>query len=301
MRVLVTGGSGSIGSACVQRLVERGVDTHVVARSRRDDVAGVEWHAADLLAHSAAAAIVREIRPSHLLHLAWVTEHGRYWNDPSNVNWLGATLELFRAFEEQGGRHFVGAGTCAEYDWSEGTLSETKTPLRPTSLYGHCKAAAGNIIMSLAAQSECRAAWGRVFFMYGGNEHPERLIPYIIGRLLKGESVDLTDGNQIRDYIHADDVAEAFVRLLLDSDTSGAVNVGFGHGVSVREIALTLGELTGKGGLLRFGRVARPENDPPSIIGDTTRLANEVGFAPTLGLDKGLDMTLAEWKRRIGP
>ena len=118
--VLVTGASGFIGRRVVAQLATEG-RFEIVTASRRPDPrmpAGVTHHAVDMLALGAPVDLIQRVRPTHLVHLAWNAEPGRFWNAPDNLDWAAATLTLVRAFLEAGGTRAVLAGTCAEYDWT---------------------------------------------------------------------------------------------------------------------------------------------------------------------------------------
>jgi len=134
-RILLTGATGFIGRHVLPRLQG---DVHAVTRHASPAGDGVTWHRADLLA---SAAIVTEVRPEVLVHLAWYVEPGRYWTAPENIRWVEASLALLRAFAAAGGRRAVLAGTSAEYDWQAlgGRCHEQRTPLRPATLYGAAK------------------------------------------------------------------------------------------------------------------------------------------------------------------
>jgi nucleoside-diphosphate-sugar epimerase len=115
-RVLVTGGAGFVGRHAVTALAARGFEVHAIGRTAPDGVHA--FHTADLLDPVQRRAAVQAAAASHLLHLAWVTTPGRYWQAPDNLDWTTASLDLVRTFREAGGTRAVVAGTCAEYDWT---------------------------------------------------------------------------------------------------------------------------------------------------------------------------------------
>ena len=87
--VLLTGASGFIGRHCLAPLLSRGYEVHAISsRTARRPLADVHWHIADLLDYSQITELVREVKPAHLLHLAWYAEPGRYWQAPENLRWV---------------------------------------------------------------------------------------------------------------------------------------------------------------------------------------------------------------------
>jgi nucleoside-diphosphate-sugar epimerase len=288
VKVLVTGASGFIGRHAVPALIDRGFEVHAVARSIGD--ANVQWHQADLLADP--VSVVERVAPTHLLHLAWYAQPGAFWTAPENLAWAEASLALYRAFAATGGRRAVLAGTCAEYDWSDGVCVENRTPLRPATLYGACKQAVGGAVTANGAQHGPSTAWGRVFFLYGPGEPREKLVASVLGALREGRRAPVTHGRQVRDFLHVADVAGAFAALVA-GDVAGPVNIGSGAGVSLRELLTVAEARAGTSGLVAYGERPAPANEPPVIVADVTRLRDEVGFTPAFTLESGLDDALA--------
>ena len=294
-RVLFTGATGFIGRQAMAPLLERGFEVHAVSHGEvREPAGAVSLHQADLLDPDAVRALLDAVRPTHLLHFAWFATPGQYWTSPENLRWVSATTGLLQAFAGAGGQRVVMAGTCAEYDWQAGHCVENQTALAPSSLYGASKRAMGLLLEAAAPVLHVSAAWGRIFFLYGPWEHPLRLVPSVARALLRGESVDCTDGSQVRDFLHVADVAGAFVALL-DSPVEGAVNIASGQVIPVRDVILGVADRLGSRTLVRLG--ALPQNGPAVLSADARRLRDEVGWVPRFGLEDGLDDTVAWWRQ----
>ena len=286
-RVLLTGASGFIGRHAVEPLLRHGYDVHAVSSApARLLNTGATWHEADLLDPSASNGLVEKIRPSHCLHFAWYTAHGKFWTATENLQWVEASLRLVRDLARYGCGRVVLAGTCAEYDWHDGWCGEETTELRPATLYGASKNGLRSIVESFCAQTGLSHAWGRIFLLYGPGESPQRLIPAVIRACLKGDAPQCSHGRQIRDFLHVKDEAEAFVALL-DSAVEGAVNIGSGEPVAVREIVKKIVALCGAKEA-DFGAIPAPANDPPKLLPKVERLKNEVGWRPRIDLEAGL-------------
>jgi nucleoside-diphosphate-sugar epimerase len=298
-RVLLTGATGFIGRHAVAPMLAAGHELHAVTTREAPPAEDcVTWHRADLLE---SADVVREVSPDVLLHLAWYVEPGRFWTSPLNVRWVEASLALLRAFADAQGRRAVLAGTSAEYDWESAgeRCDEERTPLRPATLYGAAKHALHRVAERYAEQVGFELAWGRIFFVYGPGEPEGRLIPSVGRALLAGEPVLTTRGDQARDFMHVEDVAAAFAALA-DGGVTGAVNIGSGEPVTVGRVVDELAAAVGRHDLLRPGALPEREGDPPRLVADVTRLREEVGFTPRIGLAEGLRGTL-ERLRTSGP
>lgn len=299
-RLLLTGGMGFIGRQVQRALGVSEFAVHAISRHRSTTPLsnGVSVHTCDLMNPAEVQQVVRMIQPSHLLHLGWYTQHRRFWTAPENLDWAAATLNLFRAFQENGGERFVGVGSCAEYDWSGGWCSETGTAIRPTTLYGVAKDAVRRCLEMGSRGWNGSWAWGRVFFMYGPEEPHDKFVASIARPLLLGKHARCGAPDLRRDYMHVADVAGALIAVLR-SVSFGPVNISSGEAVPLAEIARKIGALTGRGEFIEYGEFTPSPENPPLIAGLASRLEQEFGFKPRFSLDTGLAETVFQLEEDI--
>lgn len=298
-RVLITGATGLIGQHAVCELLKKDCEIFAVSKNHPNNIPNITWHQIDLLQRTEITKLLERVRPTHLIHLAWITQHNFFWEAPENLDWLASSLNLLRSFIESGGERIVAAGTCVEYDiTTRGPYSEFLTPLRPISLYAKSKHAYFSCLDHLCQKTNTSYAWGRVFFPFGFGEDRNRLIPLTIRSLLKNETTSFTHGTQLRDPMDARDVGSAFVQLLF-SPVQGAVNISRGEPKSIKDIVTAVAELLGKKDLLKFDVMTPRENDAQELYADIARLKNEVCFSPQIGFHEGITKLIEQIKQDI--
>ena len=298
-RVLITGASGFIGSHCISPLLDLGYEVHAVSQKTKcDEIAGVQYHNANLLDDSELTMLFDKVKPGYLLHTAWIVEPGEALTSDKNSLWVEKTLAMVRHFKRNGGRRMVATGTCYEYDVNYGTCSEDSTPLAPVTYYGISKNALRSILQIDAEKSGYSFAWARLFYLYGPRENPKRLVPSVITSLLGSGTANCSHGMQLRDYIYVQDAADGLVTLL-DSDLSGAYNISAGKAVTLQDIVRNIaGQLQGED-RVNFGAQAARSEEVPLIVGDNEKFKSKTGWTPKTDLDSGVSQTIDWWRNRI--
>jgi nucleoside-diphosphate-sugar epimerase len=303
MRVLVTGAAGFIGSHVTERLLQEShsvcaaVSSHQSAERLRGLESQLLMVPVDLRNSVAVRQLISDFRPECAIHLAWYAVPGKYWSAPDNLDCVAMSLSLAQALSEAKCRRLLAVGSCAEYDWNCGFLSEDGTPLRPRTVYGASKNATREVLGTYCEDVCMSFAWARLFCLYGPGEAPARLVPSVTCALLRGEIARCTQGNQWRDFLHVEDVASA-LWAVAKSDFNGAVNVASGEPVRVSEIFGKIGKVLGKPENIAPGALPLDRDQPHLIVGDIRRLSTEVGWHPSISLDDGLHQTVEWWRTR---
>lgn len=297
-RILVTGADGFVGANLIQALLGGGlpVDALVSGNSplRRlrhfegdPRLSIVPW---DL--QNDPAPLVQDRGYDLVFHLAAVMPGRPEAEDPRVINAVNvtATLELARALSRRNGL-MVFASSFSEYSSWPDPISEDTLPL-PTTLYGWTKAAA---VLGLRAMN-IPGAWtvARLFGIFGPYEAPQRLLPYVFGRLCQGEEAKLTSGEQVRDFLFVEDAVAALLMTALKPQARGRdFNIGTGIGRRVRDVVTLAGELMGRPELLRFGAVPSISAAPDYAVADNRRVTTELGWRPDVDVREGVERTLA--------
>lgn len=301
MTVLVTGATGFVGSQVVRQLVASGEDVAVIVRpgSLRRRLEGVidrvQVLEADLADSAAIARLLEACKPDACIHAAWFAEPGKYLDSARNLDSLRSSFDFLERLANAGCLHLVGIGTCFEYQMQRTTLTED-SPVRPFTLYAAAKLAFYLVAAQRAAQLGMGLAWARLFYLYGPYEDERRVVPAAIKALSAGRAFAGTSGEQVRDYLHVEDVASGLCALSRHR-LSGAFNVCSSEPVTIADLMRTLGELLGRPELIRLGALPNRERDPEYVCGDNHRLRTEAHWAPRYALRDGLAQTIEWWRK----
>ena len=302
MKIAVTGAAGFIGAHAVRAALLAGHEVLAVARTAdpwrlRGIPQPFERVEGDFGSAEVRAQVIRW-EPDACIHLAWFAEPSTYLHSPRNVESLVSSLAWIEALLAGGCRRLVVAGTCAEYDTDRGYLREDG-PARPATIYAAAKFSLNTMSRHLSEQAGATCAWGRIFFPYGPMEDERRVLPALTQSLLKEERFAATRGEQVRDYIHVEDTAAAFLKLA-ESASHGIFNICSGSPVTLRHAMETVGDITGRGGLIDFGAVDYRRDELMFVCGDNRRLRDSTGWQPRFRtLTDGLSQTVAWWQHRL--
>jgi nucleoside-diphosphate-sugar epimerase len=284
MRVLLTGGSGFVGQYVSRKLKADGIDLVTMGRATLNQDSPHIY--ADLLEPVDYPKLFRDQNVTHLIHLAWYAEHGKYWSSPLNMEWIKSTASLVSAFCQHGGKHITVSGTCAEYDWSHGYCTEEVTPTNPKTIYGISKDATRRICQNICSDFDVPIAWGRVFFPYGKGESKSRLLPSLAEVFQETKAAFGVNGNCYRDFLHVSDVASALVTLST-TQASGCINISSSEAVPISDVVTFMAKMMAADSGKVLGLNSPRTGEPNLLVGNNARL-RATGWQQNVKLIDGL-------------
>lgn len=301
-RVVITGGTGFLGSHLARHLAVRGAD--VVALGSTDY---------DLRERSEITAMLTDLQPDAVIHLAAVVggiganqaQPGRFFYENAIMG-----IELLEACRVAHVPKVVLAGTVCAYP------RDASLPFREAALwsgypettnapYGLAKRMLVTQALAYRQQYGCNFVYLLPTNLYGPGDHDELETSHVIPAMIRkfaaaratgSSAVQLWgDGSPTRDFLYVEDAARAFGLALERYDASDPINVGSGEEISIRELASLVRELTGFEGAIEW-EPERPGGQPRRRL-DTTRAREEFGFEATVPFRAGLELTVASMAR----
>ena len=303
-RVLVTGATGFVGANLARRLLRDGHEVHLLVRPehaawrieeiRRD----VVLHPVPVHDREAVASAVAAVRAEWIFHLA---AHGAYsWQtdlpEMTRTNVQG-TMNLVSAALRTGFEAFVNTGSSSEYGFKDHAPAESEL-LEPNSDYAVTKAAATQFCASIARRERVHLPTLRLYSVYGPYEDPRRLVPTLIEQGLRGRLPPLVDPTVARDFVHVDDVVDAYL-LAAQRPTSelGAIyNVGSGVKTTIRDAVDVARQVLEIAQEPQWNTMPNRSWDTAVWVSDSRKIRAQLGWQPRHDFASGLGRTV-EWQR----
>ena len=275
MRVLVTGATGFIGNYVVRELLKQ--DHRVITMSKNSEKARMyEWFSQvqyipyDLNdVHENVFQFFRE--PDVVIHLAWegLPNYKDLFHFERN---LFTNYRFLKNLLEGGLKSLTVTGTCLEYGLQNGCLSED-TPTQPTIPYSIAKDTLRKFLEQLQQKYHFSFKWIRLFYMYGKGQNPGSLLPQLDKALDRGDKIfNMSGGEQLRDYLPAEKVAEYVNKISLQNKVLGIINCCSGKPISIRKLVEDHMKKRGKTIKLNLGYYPYSDYEPMGFWGDNTKL-----------------------------
>lgn len=302
MRILVTGGSGFLGSHLCERLLEVGHDVLCVDNfftgTRRNVAHLLDHKHFELMRHDVTFPLYVEV--DQIYNLACPASPIHYQFDPVQttktsvigaINMLGLTKRVKAKFLQASTSEVYGDPTIHP---QEESYWGNVNPIGPRSCYDEGKRCAETLVFDYVRQHKVQAKVVRIFNTYGPRMHPNdgRVVSNFIVQALSGKDITLYgDGSQTRSFCYVDDLIEAMIRMMATgADVVGPINIGNPHEFTIRQLAELVIEMTGSRSRLVFAPL--PSDDPRQRQPDIRKAREILSWEPTIALKDGLVKTI---------
>ena len=287
-KVLLTGVTGLIGKEIIEPLKNLGYEISALTIDENNPDNGVNWIKCNLFNEESVKNAFEAVKPTHLMNFAWATT-GDYLSSDINLEFVKAGINLLKYFKQNGGKRAVYVGTCFEYKFKDEPLKEYDA-VNPQTLYATSKNALREIAESFCKTNGISFGYGRIFYVYGHGENEKRLTAHLIKTLQEDKEVIINCGRLVKDYMYTKDIAGGFAAFL-DSNVEGIVNMATGKGISLRDYSTYIAKKLGKEKYLIIKE--EETNQPERIVGDNTRLTQEVGYKIKYTFEQAIEEILS--------
>jgi nucleoside-diphosphate-sugar epimerase len=292
-RAIITGATGVIGTALIDKLISEEVEVLVFCRkdSKRNNVIPnhplVQKQYCSL---NELATVENNTGKSFdvFYHFAWAGTTGSAREDMylQNQNVI-YSLDAVGAASRFGCKTFIGAGSQAEYGRAEGSLKAT-TPTFPETGYGIGKLCAGLMSAKRAKQLGMNHIWVRVLSIYGPNDGPQSMVMSTISKLKKGIVPEFTKGEQLWDYLYSEDAANAFYLLGKSDITQKIYVLGSGRVRPLVDYIKDIRDIVSPSSELMLGAIKYSPNQVMYLRADTDDLVKDIGFEAIVPFETGI-------------
>jgi len=269
MKILLTGATGFIGRYVVKELL---ASNHDVVATSLEETASLpcRYIPADLNDPD-VSWFERFERPDTVIHLAWegLPNYNELFHIERN---LPASYYFLKNLIESGVKNVNVVGTCFEYGLQEGCLSEDLPP-KPHTTYGVAKNTLRIFLEELRKKTDFNLKWIRLFYMYGTGQSKNSILELLKSALEQGDKVfNMSGGEQLRDYLPVETVAENIVKISLQNEVQGIINNGSGQPISIRRLVEEYLRQVGKSIELNLGYYPYTTYEPHAFWADVRKL-----------------------------
>tara|TARA_B100000780_G_scaffold23206_1_gene14837 strand:- start:345 stop:1172 length:828 start_codon:yes stop_codon:yes gene_type:complete len=270
MKVLLTGHSGFIGQNLLKYLLKKRIDLFITKHNNIKLIGKKKIKIIDLNSRLNQKKLLTNF--DLVIHAAWSSlENYNSTNHikkilPENIKFLKKLIYL-------GAKNLVVLGTCFELGDCLGEVKETQI-MKPNTQYGKAKKKLYDKLISLQKKNNFNLTWMRIFYIYGSNQRNKSIFSQLknFNTIQSGKFFALTEGKQLRDYMHVSTLAKKIIDVSLLNKNFGIVNVCSGNPISVKNLVLKWKSKFKWKIKFKFGGKNLKKYEPNSFWGSTLKL-----------------------------
>lgn len=282
-KILVTGATGFIGNYVIEELLKQGFQI-IASSSKKEKAVQAAWFDKVTYIPFDLSSFDNNNNycvffddPDAIIHLAWegLPNYKSAFHTEEN---LPRHFAFIQNLVRNGLTDITITGTCFEYGMQEGCLTETM-PAFPGNPYAAAKDTLRKKLQQLQSDTSFHLKWVRLFYMYGPGQNPNSLLSQLDRALANGdESFNMSGGEQVRDYLPVQKVAEYIVKIALQNEITGVINCCSGRGIKVKDLVTNYLASKKASMKLNLGYYPYTDYEPMEFWGDDKKLRSVPGY-----------------------
>ena len=293
--ILIVGGTGFIGYHLAKKSLKKGWQvTSISSRLPRKKryLPKVKYILCDITKKKSLKKNIR--KPfNYVVNLGGYVDHSNR-KKTFESHYIGCK-NLTEIFLKKPPIAFVQMGSSAEYGNVKSPQKEN-AKCNPKSVYGQAKLLSSIYLIDLFKKQKFPSTILRLYNTYGPRQDLNRFIPIIISGCIKNKKFPCSKGNQLRDFLHIDDVVDAILKSLTNKNAKGQIiNIGSGKPRIIKNIIEYIKKIL-KGGYPLFGRIKLRKDEILKVYPDINKAKNKINWRPKISFQKGLKVTIDSFK-----
>ena len=290
-RIVITGATGFIGIHLMEQWLEKDSEIYAVIRPHSKNASRVpkndHIHVIELPMEEYDQLPVIIDSADYFYHLAWEGARAPFRDDAAmQKNNYDCALQAYEAAKKLGCTFFLGSGSQAEYGTTTGIVDEDY-PCNPTTEYGKQKLNASKELLNRAKSDGMKLIWTRIFSIYGPYDFQGTLIMTSIDKMLRDETIEMTEGTQLWDYLYVSDAAAAMVLLAEKECDNSVYNIASGDYIPLRSFVEDIKRILNSKSDLQFGAIPYGVHGPVNLTPDSSKM-KALGWKPTVSFEDGI-------------
>lgn len=263
--ILITGATGFLGKSIIKKIDKTKYNITLVTRRKIPGYNQIIVKDFFKVKKKQYVEILKD--QAIVLHLAWYAKPRKYFNSKQNYKCLKGSKLFALACKQASIKKFICIGSCSEYKPSN-SIHKPNDKLLPSNIYSKTKINLFRFCSRVFKNNDTKFLWLRIFYIYGEGEPENKLVSYVLSKIKRNKKAILSNGNQIKDFIHINRAVDQIIKVIEKKKYEGAINICSGKGLTVKDFITGIAKKIKKEKYLIFGKKKMSPGDYNHTVGE---------------------------------